>query len=227
LLGGVISSRTSANATDRATNASTQAAAANNATQLQIWNQNQANTSPFINQGVQANPQVNALLASNPYQTSTGATFQADPGYEFSRNEMGRGVAQSAAFGGALRSGGALKAYQDRAGDLANQQYGQWWNRDQQQLGNNNQATGQYLNALQGQQQLGMGAASAQAGVGQNFANATSNNNWQAATNTGNAAIAGANNNNALMGNLFNAGANLYGQWQQGRGSSYSQGPIY
>ena len=97
--------------------ASTQASAANQANQTQwnMYNQNQANLSPWMGYGQQAGGQLNYLMGLGP-QTGTGANtaqgaygslatpfsqtnWQADPGYAFrlqqgqqalERSEIGR-----------------------------------------------------------------------------------------------------------------------------------------
>lgn len=244
LIGGALglgAAKISSNATKKASNQAAQAAQQqadsavevakiNNALQQGIYDSNKTTLNPYIQQGTAANPQINSLLQSNPFSASTGASFTESPGYQFVLNEALRGVNFGAGAGGFLHSGARYKALQDRAAGLASQEYGNWFNQDQVNLTNQNQAAGQYLNALTGQQQLGMGAASALAGVGQNFANSSAQNNWnaqqvanQAAGVQANAALAGAGQTNAMLGGLVNAGANVLGNYfaQPGGNTSY------
>lgn len=62
--------------------------------------------------------------------TFDAADFSADPGYEFRRSEGNRGVEQSAAAGGSLQSGAALKALtrfnQDTASNEFDRAHGRW-----------------------------------------------------------------------------------------------------
>jgi hypothetical protein len=88
-----------------------------------------------------------------------------------------------------------------------------------------NQATGQYLNAMTGQQGMGLSAAGAQAGVGLNYANNVSNNNWNSANATGNAALVNGANTNALMSGLAGAAGQYFGGGFMGRQSSYGAPP--
>lgn len=57
------------------------------------------------------------------------ANFQADPGYAFLRSEGLRGLERSAAARGGAFSGNALKALTQFNSGLADQSYGNWWNR--------------------------------------------------------------------------------------------------
>jgi hypothetical protein len=57
------------------------------------------------------------------------ATFREDPGYKYTVDQAVQGVDRSAAARGLLTSGATIKAIQDRAGNLADQQYGNWFNR--------------------------------------------------------------------------------------------------
>lgn len=190
-----------------------------NALQREQYAKNEGYLSPTIQQGQAASGQINNLLATNPYKTSTGATFEADPGYQFRMNQGFDQVASGQAYGGSRLSGGAFKAAETFRQGLNNQTYGDWWNRDQANLSNQNNSTSNYLNALGGTRGAGLSAASALAGVGQNYAGQVGQNLQQAANVQGNAALVNANNQNALIGTALNTGANLFGQYQQSRSS--------
>lgn len=73
--------------------------------------------------------------------------FQADPGYAFTRAEGIRGIERSAAARGGATGGNALRALTQYSAGLADQTYGNWWNR-QAGLAGVGQATAQNLGAL-------------------------------------------------------------------------------
>jgi hypothetical protein len=73
--------------------------------------------------------------------------FQADPGYQFQRNEGMRGIERSFAARGGAASGNALKALAEFNSGLAAQSYGNWWNR-QAGLAGVGQSSAQNLGAL-------------------------------------------------------------------------------
>lgn len=132
-----------------------------------------------------ASPATNALSptqALNNFANSAGMQFQMDQGLNALSNHY--------AAHGALLSGAAGKAFQDFGQKTALNNYFM-----------------PYLNALQGQQSVGAGAASSIAGVGQNFGNTISNINGNMANAIGQGAlnIGNANANNAAIGGLANA----------------------
>lgn len=221
--GSVYSANKNSKAINSAAAQSQQASDASNALQREQYAKNEGYLSPAIQQGQAAGGQINALLASNPYKTSTGAQFTEDPGYKYIRDQAMESVSAQNALRGSRLSGGALTRLQDRAGGLASTSFGDWWNRDQANLTNYNNAQSSYLNALGGTRGAGLSAASALAGVGQNYAGQVGQNMQQAAQVQGNAALAGANNSSNLLNNLLNTGANAFGQWQQSR-STYGGG---
>ncbi|MGP5103618.1 hypothetical protein ACTXJH_06590 [Psychrobacter celer] len=59
--------------------------------------------------------------------------FEADPGYNFRKSQGMDGIESSAAAGGGLLSGAALKSLNRYNSDLASQEYGNAWSRDQAQ----------------------------------------------------------------------------------------------
>jgi hypothetical protein len=199
--------------------ASDRANAENNALQREIYGKNEGYLKPYISQGQTAAGQINNLLATNPYAASTGATFQADPGYQFRFNEGMRGVQQANAATNTRLSGSAQKALLGYGQGMASQQYGDWWNRDQAQLANNNNRIGNYLNDLSGTRGAGLSAGSALAGVGTNYAGQVGQNNWDAAQVQGNAALVSANATNGMLNSIGQVGGNLLGQYMQSRSS--------
>lgn len=79
--------------------------------------------------------------------------FQADPGYQWQRNEGMRGIENSFAARGGAASGNALRALSEFNQGLADQSYGNWWNR-QAGLAGVGQASAQNLGVL-GAQSVG------------------------------------------------------------------------
>ncbi|MGP5531222.1 hypothetical protein ACTXMK_05380 [Psychrobacter celer] len=59
--------------------------------------------------------------------------FEADPGYNFRKSQGMDGIESSAAASGGLLSGAALKSLNRYNSDLASQEYGNAWQRDQAQ----------------------------------------------------------------------------------------------
>lgn len=234
IIGGgaaIAAANSSKKATQAATKAQADTATTNNTLQRDIYNENKTVLAPFVAQGSSYNTPINALLGSNPFATSTGNTFQQSPGYQFALDEAFRGVNAGAGASGLLNSGSRLKSLQDRAVGLASQEYNNWWNQDQAQLANMNQATGQYLNALTGQQGMGLSAAGAQAGVGLNYANNVSNNNWNAANASSNASLLNGANQNSLLSGIAGIAGNMFGNnnfnpRQSGYLPSYTQGGV-
>lgn len=106
----------------------------------------------------------NALASGGVSPTATQpmtAQQAADHGFELFKRSSGfqnrfnsaiDGVSSAYAGIGGFQSGAAAKALQDRAGQVAGEEFAN------------------YMNALGGQQAVGAGSASALAGVGQNFA---------------------------------------------------------
>jgi hypothetical protein len=62
-------------------------------------------------------------------QNNAFSQFREDPGYKYTVDQAVQGVDRSAAARGLLTSGATIKAIQDRAANLADQQYGNWFNR--------------------------------------------------------------------------------------------------
>jgi hypothetical protein len=132
---------------------------------------------------------------------ATGA-FQAGPGYQYAVDQSLDGVARHAAATGVAAGGNTLAALGDRAGNLANQEYGSW----QSKLGG---LVSPELSATSG-------AASGIAGVDTNRANTyqgTANSIVGLDTNTtngiNNQTTQSANAEMAGSGNLWGLGLNL------------------
>lgn len=131
--------------------------------------------------------------------------FEKDPSYQFRKQEGMDGIESSAAAGGGLLSGAALKALNGYNSNLASQEYGNAWQRDQAEKQN-------LFNTLSGNRsqdyQLFSNEDSRKynqyanlAGVGQQTATQLGQFGAQNAQNQGNAAINGANAQaNGLIG---------------------------
>lgn len=123
--------------------------------------------------------------------------FQADPSYQFRKQQGMDGIQSSAAAGGGLLSGAALKSLNRYNSDLASQEYGNAWGRDQAEkknlfsvLGNNRS---QDYDLFNNEDTRKYNQISAMAGVGQTTANNLGTFGANNALNQGNAAIGGAN----------------------------------
>lgn len=123
----------------------------------------------------------------------TGATeyqgFQASPGYQFALDQGNASVNALAGARGGLNSGATLQALQENGIGMANQEYGNWWNR---------------LSGIAGS---GQNAAAQQGTAMTNAAGAISN----AYGNIGNAKAAGA----IGVSNAINGGIQNYLGYQQ------------
>lgn len=147
-------------------------------------------------QAAQADPRKAANDAFEVFRNSTG--------YQFRVNEGQDAINTGFAARGLLQSGAALRSLEDYRQNTASAEFGN------------------YLGALQGQQNIGFGAASAQAGVGQSFANNVTQLNTANSNALANAAVARANNSNALIGGISGAiGGALGGLGGSSYGSAF------
>lgn len=129
---------------------------------------------------------------------ATGA-FQAGPGYQYAVDQSLEGINRKANAAGGLVGGNTLAALSDRAGNMANQEYGSWQDRLGGLISPELSATS---GAAAGLGALGVGKAGIYqdtagkiAGLGTNTANNVAGQNTQEAN-----AVMGAN------GNLWNFG---------------------
>jgi hypothetical protein len=134
-------------------------------------------------------------------QPSAWDTFRNSTNYQFRFDEGMKALNHGLAFKSLGDSGAAVKE---------SMKYGQ--NFASNELGN-------YINLLLGQQNVGMGAASAMVGVGQNTTNAVMANNTANANNQANAALVQGN----ATGNMWNGIASGVGQVVGALGSSYGR----
>ena len=151
----------------------------------------------------------NAAMAA--YQNTPGyqmlgndqtAQYQQSPGYQYAVKEALNQVQQNASARGLLESGSALRGMTDRAQGMAQQDYGNWWNRQ-------NQLYGDYQNRLQGLAGGPTGSADAMT-TGANAAQAnlqTGSNLGSLFGNQGTTGMGGIINTAAAQsGNMINAG---------------------
>lgn len=183
-----------ANAAGNAADEAAQAAAANNALQLQIYNENKGELSPYINRGNAAGSAESALLGLGGNKAAAAKAFGdylGSTGYTFQKNQGISAITGNRAASGVLDSGGTLKGVEA---------YGQG-------IGANYFQT--YLSNLSGMSGQGLTGAAALAGVGENFANQSSLNNTNAANTAANAGLSTASNISSLLGQ----GANAFGTY--------------
>ena len=140
--------------------------------------------------------------------------FQTDPSYQFRKQQGMADIESSAAASGGLLSGAALKSLNRYNSDLASQEYGNAWGRDQAEkknlfsvLGNNRS---QDYDLFNNEDTRKYNQISAMAGVGQTTANNLGTFGANNALNQGNAAINGAN---AQANGLTSAAASKAGAW--------------
>lgn len=159
-----------------------------------------------MSQGLLTSPNPQASI--NQYQQTPGYQmlgndqtnqYQQSPGYQYAVNEALRQVQQNASARGLLESGSVMRGMTDRALGMANQDYGNWWNRQ-------NQLYGDYQNRLAGlaggstgaDQAYGLGQAQGTASL------ATGSNLGSLFGNLGNAGFGGITNTGAAQANNMN-----------------------
>lgn len=156
------------------------------------------------------------------------SNFQNDPSYQFRKQQGMDGLQSSAAASGGLLSGAALKSLNQYNSNLASQEYGNAWQRDQLEKQNlmgvlsGNRSQDYQLFSNEDTRQYNQLAN--MAGVGQQTAGQLGQFGAQNAQNQGNALINGANAQaNGLigaanarqqgMGNLLGLGAKAMGMF--------------
>lgn len=93
--------------------------------------QQRSDLAPYRAAGDLALPQQNALLGLSGQDAADAAmtTFQASPGYQYQVQQGLRAVDAGAASRGYLRSGATIKAEETLGSNLANQGFGEYYNR--------------------------------------------------------------------------------------------------
>lgn len=108
--------------------------------------------SPYAEAGTGAVREISDLQGLNgpEAQEAARSRFQTDPGYQFRVSEALGAVDRSATARGGLYSGGTLKALQDRASNLASDEYGNYYNRTAGIASQGAQVAGQQANLAAG-----------------------------------------------------------------------------
>lgn len=161
--------------------------------------------------GVLQMQQADPNAAQAAYQNTPGyqmlgndqtSQYQQSPGYQYAVNEALKQVGQQSSARGLLESGAALRGMTDRAVGMAQQDYGNWWNRQ-------NQLYSDYQNRLAGLAGGQTGSADAMT-AGANAAQAnlqTGSNLGSLFGNQGTTGMGGIINTAAAQsGNMINAG---------------------
>lgn len=133
--------------------------------------------------------------------------FQHSPGYQYAVDEALRQVQQGAASRGLLESGSVMRGMTDRAQGMALQDYGNWWNRQ-------NQLFGDYQNRLAGLAGGPTGADQAY-GTGQALGAGslqTGANLGSLLGNQGNVGLSGIVGTGAAQANNMNNAGNMQAQ---------------
>ena len=151
----------------------------------------------------------------------TMADYQADPGYAFRQSEGLRAVDASAAARGGALSGGAIRANNRYAQDLASQEFGNAFSRYQTDLGNR-------YNRLAGVAGVGQTAVNSGNQASQNFTNnqANSTNNMvNNAQSLGNVRASQYGGNAGAITSAANTIGGLAGGFGGGMRNSYTTMP--
>ena len=190
-----------AEAGDRASALEQESADKQLALQKQIWEKQQADQLPYLQQGQAAIGKLGSLMGgTDPFKDylakaglSGGQFNQNNPQYQFLLKQGQQALDRSAAARGMGYSGAQMKAAQQFGQGLASQQYDKEYDRASQEFGN-------YYNRL---------AALAQGGQ-------------QAVQATGNQGAQYAQNASNTFGNLANAQSSILGQQANARASGYA-----
>lgn len=210
LAGGLASSAIGADASRSAAN--TQADAADHAADLQNeqFQQMLKNLMPYMDLGQSGIGQLQDLLSSGTLQKQFSfdpSQLGQTPGYQFTLQQGLKGVDNAASAKGLSLSGAQMKGIADYTTGLADQTYGQQYDRALRSFMTNYGVNSDQYNRLAGLVGLGQNAA---AGVG--------NAGLQTASNIGNTLMSGANAQAAGQIGSANAINNGIGQIGSGIG---------
>lgn len=221
-IGGVASSVIGGNAATSA--AQTEANASNQASQveLQMFDQTQANESPYLAAGGNALAALQQGIGLGPGTNNSGtgplnapftlAQFQNSPGYQFQLQQGENAVLNNASALGGVNSGNTLKALTSYGQGVANQSYQQAYNnyvaQQNQQFGQLQTLAGSGQNAAANLGALGTQTANSVGANTVNAGNASAAGQVGAATATSNGinSIVGGLSNNYLLSALLNQG---------------------
>lgn len=171
IVGGVVAApliggKIQADAAHSAADTQAQSAREANALQEKMYNQTRADQEPWRAAGTKA---LSSLGDPSFQKDFSMSDYQADPGYAFRMQQGQQALDRSAAAKGGLMSGGALKGISRFGQDMASQEYGNAYNRFNQ---NQNQRFGR-LSQIAG---MGQGAANQVSGANQGYAAAAGGN---------------------------------------------------
>jgi hypothetical protein len=191
---------------DRAALLEQQSADKQLALQREIWEKQQADYKPYLEQGTYGINRLGDLMKKGSGQLNNpldkyleskglaGGRFDTNnPAYQFQLKQGQQALDRSAAARGMGYSGAQMKAAQDYGQGMASQQYDKEYNRASGEFGD-------YYNRLAGLSQGGQQAAGQMANAGSNYA-----------TNAAN-----------TFGNLSNAQTSILGQQANARASGYA-----
>lgn len=133
--------------------------------------------------------------------------FHAGPGYQFAVDQSLDGVARHAASLGGAAGGNTYAALSDRAGQMANQEYGNWQSRLAGLISPEFQATAGQAGYTGAQAPVYQDTAKQIVGVDQNTTKGINDQNTQSA----NAAMAGTNNTWGALMQAARLGTQLLG----------------
>lgn len=154
---------------------------------------------PYMQAGTRALAQLDQLNAGD------FSSFTESPDYVYTRDQAIKGLDRSAAARGTQYSGGQLAALADYSGGIANQAYGDYYNR---------------IASLAG---LGQNAAAGVGNAGMTMASQAGN----AIQNAANARAEGQIAQASTYANLGNQLSGAFGRWYENRGGSgYGINPI-
>lgn len=135
---------------DRASALEQQSADKQLALQREIWEKQQADYKPYLEQGQYGINTLGALMRPN---ADTSAILKNDPSYQFRLKQGQQALDRSSAARGMGYSGAQMKAAQDYGQNMASTEFGNYYNRlaglaqgGQQAAGSMAQAGGQYAN---------------------------------------------------------------------------------
>lgn len=205
LVGGIAGSVIQGNAASDAAKKQQEAAGQANSLQERMFNQQRDDHAGYRAAGNQA---LSQMADPNFQRDFTAADFQKDPGYDFRMAEGQKALERSAAARGGLNSGGTLRSLSRYGQDFASNEYGNAYNRFNQdrdrRFGRLSQIAG-----------MGQGAVNSSAAAGQNYAGQYGNNTMGAANAAGAAGIAGANGWSNTLSGIGKMGTELYAMKSQ------------
>lgn len=211
VIGGIASNKAGkaqAKATDKASDSQLQAQREANALQKEMYDQNRKDMEPWRQAGMGSLSQlVTGLKPGGEFNRNFQMSdFQADPGYAFRQSEGQKAIDNSAAARGSSLSGATLKALARFGQDTASAEYGNAYNRWNNDVSNRfNRISGVAGTGQQATQQIGQYGQTTAGNIAQGNMN-TAN---QVASNTigaGNARASGY----VGMANAANSGVNNY-----------------